>query len=101
MRRRVRNNDLDLKRLPWRSEADDPTGTGFYRPADLESYESVSDDVRSVLDSVAETVRTVSIDEAYLDLDGVTWDDAAAFGRSPKRDIEAATGVRASVAPPA
>lgn len=86
-----------LGRLPRRGEANDAEGTGFYRPVDMEFYESVSDDVREVLHSAAETVRIVSIDEAYLDLDGISWADAEAFGRSLKRDIETAAGVRASV----
>jgi DNA polymerase IV (DinB-like DNA polymerase) len=86
-----------LERLPRRADADDPAGTGFYRPVDMDFYESVSEDVRDVLEGTAETVRVVSIDEAYLDIDGVSWDDAAAFGRSLKRDIEDAADVRASV----
>ena len=86
-----------LDRLPRRAEAVDPADAGFYRPVDMDFYESVSDDVRGVLQSAAETVRVVSIDEAYLDLEGVPWTDASEFGRSLKRDIETAAGVRASV----
>ena len=86
-----------LERLPRRIDADDPEDTGFYRPVDMEFYESISEAVRSVLDDAAETVRIVSIDEAYLDLDGISWDGAAAFGRSLKRNIETESGVRASV----
>jgi DNA polymerase IV (DinB-like DNA polymerase) len=86
-----------IDRLPRRAEADDPADTGFYRPVDIDFYESVSDDVREVLHNAAGTVRIVSIDEAYLDLGGVSWADTGAFGRSLKREIETAAGVRASV----
>jgi DNA polymerase IV (DinB-like DNA polymerase) len=88
-----------LERLPRRIEdgtdSDDPTGV--YRSVDMDFYEAVSEDVRSVLSRAAETVRNVSIDEAYLDLGDLEWSDAAAFGRSLKRDIEAEAGVVASV----
>ena len=83
--------------LPRRGTADDPEGTGVYRPVDMAFYESVSEDVKAVLDDAAETVRNVSIDEAYLDLGDLTWDEAAEFGRRLKRDIEDAAGVVASV----
>lgn len=86
-----------LELLPRRADADPEEPTGFYRPVDLEFYESISDQVRSVLSASAETVRNVSIDEAYLDLGGVNWPDAAAFGRSLKREIESTAGVVASV----
>ena len=86
-----------LDRLPRRSDAEDPDDTGIYRPVDMPFYQSVSEDVRTVLEDAAETVRNVSIDEAYLDIGSVSWDDAEGFGRSLKRSIENATGVRASV----
>ena len=83
--------------LPRRGTADDPEGTGVYRSVDMAFYESVSEEVKAVLDDAAETVRNVSIDEAYLDLGDLTWDEAAEFGRRLKRDIEDAAGVVASV----
>jgi DNA polymerase IV (DinB-like DNA polymerase) len=86
-----------LELLPRRATADDPEDTGVYRPVDMEYYESVSEAVQAVLDAAGETVRNVSIDEAYLDLGDLAWDDAAAFGRRLKADIEAAAGVVASV----
>ncbi|QLD87658.1 DNA polymerase IV [Natronomonas salina] len=86
-----------LERLPRRATADDPEDTGIYRPVDMEYYESVSRDAKAVLDAAAETVRNVSIDEAYLDLGDIAWDDAEAFGRRLKDDIEDAAGVVASV----
>ncbi|CAI49550.1 DNA-directed DNA polymerase Y [Natronomonas pharaonis DSM 2160] len=87
-----------LKRLPQRTDSESgEAGTGYYRPVDMAYYESVSEDVQAVLDDTAETVRNVSIDEAYLDLGDLAWDDAEAFGRQLKADIEAAAGVVASV----
>ena len=103
---------LDL--LPRRANADDPAGTGHYRPVDIDYYESVAADVKSILHDAAGTVREVSIDEAYLDVGAVGWgggagergaaeaeDDrggaAASFAADLKRRIESAVGVVASV----
>ncbi len=86
-----------LERLPRRATADDPEDTGVYRPVDMSFYESVSEDVKAVLEDAADTVRHVSIDEAYLDCGDLPWDGAEEFGRTLKDDIEAASGVLASV----
>jgi DNA polymerase IV (DinB-like DNA polymerase) len=86
-----------LERLPRRASADDPADTGVYRPVDMAYYESVSEDVKTVLQNAADTVRHVSIDEAYLDCGDLQWGDAEAFGRALKDEIEAAAGVVASV----
>jgi DNA polymerase IV (DinB-like DNA polymerase) len=86
-----------VERLPRRAAADDPEDTGIYRPVDMAYYESVSEDVKAVLEDAAATVRHVSIDEAYLDCGDLPWDDADAFGRTLKADIEDAAGVVASV----
>jgi DNA polymerase IV (DinB-like DNA polymerase) len=86
-----------LERLPRRATADDPADTGIYRPVDMAYYESVSADGRAVLADAAETVRHVSIDEAYLDCGDLAWSEAAAFGRQLKADVEDAAGVVASV----
>ena len=86
-----------LELLPRRADADPEESVGFYRPVDMEFYESVSDEVRSVLSADAETVRNVSIDEAYLDLGDLNWSEATAVGRSLKRRIESTAGVVASV----
>ena len=77
-----------LARLPRRATADDPEDTGIYRPVDMAYYESVSADARAVLQGAAETVRNVSIDEAYLDLGDIAWTDAEAFGRFRNTDAE-------------
>lgn len=86
-----------LAKLPRRATADDPEDTGIYRPVDMSYYEEVSADVKSVLDDFAETVRNVSIDEAYLDLGDTSWDEAEDIGRQLKTAIEDAAGVVASV----
>jgi DNA polymerase IV (DinB-like DNA polymerase) len=86
-----------LDRLPRRGDAGRADDTGFYRPVDMEFYESVSADVRSILESAADTTRNVSIDESYLDIGEISWADASAFGRSLKQEIESVVGIRASV----
>lgn len=86
-----------LDRLPRRADVGGSTDAGFYRPVDMEFYESISADVRSVLESAADTIRNVSIDESYLDIGEVSWADAPAFGRSLKQTIESSVGIRASV----
>jgi DNA polymerase IV (DinB-like DNA polymerase) len=71
---------------------------GFYRPVDMDFYESVASDVKRVLHERADTVREVSIDEAYLDVtDRTDWDEVAAFARELKTDIADRVGVTASV----
>jgi len=72
---------------------------GYYRPVDMDYYESVAAEVKAVLHEVAETVREVSVDEAYLDVtDRVDWDgDPAGVGRELKARVEEAVGVTASV----
>jgi len=86
-----------LELLPRRADPDPDGPSGFYRPVDMGFYESVSERVRSVLAANAETVRNVSIDEAYLDLGDTEWPAAPSFARSLKRAIEAEAGVVASV----
>lgn len=95
---------LDL--LPRRATADDPTDTGVYLPVDMEFYQSVATEVKSVLHDLAETVREVSVDEAYLDAsDCTSWARvegenrrlAEGFARHVKTRIARKAGVRASV----
>ena len=87
-----------LELLPRRADADpDADRSGFYRPVDMSFYESVSERVRSALSANAETVRNVSIDEAYLDLGDIEWSNVPPFARSLKRAIESEAGVVASV----
>ncbi|MFB6083020.1 MAG: DNA polymerase IV [Halorientalis sp.] len=94
-----------LDRLPRKADADatgddapDPDEAGLYRTVDLDYYESVADEVKAILHEAAETVREVSVDEAYLDVtETVDWEEAAAFGRDLKTRIEEAVGVVVSV----
>ncbi|MFB6234655.1 MAG: helix-hairpin-helix domain-containing protein [Halopenitus sp.] len=73
-----------LENLPRRANADpddpdapDPSESGHYRPVDMEYYKSVAADVKEVLHDCADTVREVSVDEAYLDVMARTaWDVA-------------------------
>ena len=98
-----------LERLP-RAAADpaetDETDVGFYRSVDHEYYESVAAEVKAILHDLADAVREVSIDEAYLDVtDRTAWDRAGdgdrtlaeGFARHVKQRIEREVGVPASV----
>ncbi|WP_280586878.1 DNA polymerase IV [Halorubrum sp. Boch-26] len=75
---------LDL--LPRRADADpedpdapDPEAAGRYLPVDLDFYKEVAGDVKAVLRDCADTLREVSVDEAYLDVtDRTAWDAAGA-----------------------
>ncbi|QFU83868.1 DNA polymerase IV [Natronorubrum aibiense] len=97
-----------LERLPRRAamtpEADDydpeltREETGFYRPVDLDYYESVAEEVQSILHDCADVVREVSIDEAYLDVtDRTAWEVADGFARHIKDRIRREVGVIVSV----
>ena len=72
--------------------------TGYYRPVDMDYYESVAADVKTILHDTADTVREVSVDEAYLDVtDTVGWDDAESFAATLKDRIRAEVGIPVSV----
>ncbi|MGB9953875.1 DNA polymerase IV [Haloarcula marismortui] len=92
-----------LERLPRKVDAvEDPDldveDAGFYRPADMDFYESVAADVREILHAEAAVVREVSIDEAYLDVtDRVSWETVDSWAQDLKDTIESAVGVVASV----
>jgi len=87
--------------------ADDYDGVvGHYRPVDLDFYKKVATDIKEILHEHADTVREVSIDEAYLDVtDRTSWDlvdggdrtIAEGYGRHIKQQINRAVGVPASV----
>jgi DNA polymerase IV (archaeal DinB-like DNA polymerase) len=79
-------------------ESEETEAAGYYRPVDIEFYKSVSTDVRAILHDCADTVREVSIDEAYLDVtDRTAWNVAEGFARHVKNRIEREVGVTASV----
>ncbi|RKD97668.1 DNA polymerase Y family protein [Halopiger aswanensis] len=97
-----------LERLPRRAalepEADDydpdltREETGFYRPVDMDFYESVASEVRDILHDCADVVREVSIDEAYLDVtERTAWEVADGFARHIKDRIRREVGVTVSV----
>lgn len=72
---------------------------GYYRPVDMEYYESVASDIREILHDRAETVREVSIDEAYLDItERTNWGaELEEFARDLQAEIQREVGVTASL----
>ncbi|UHH26490.1 DNA polymerase IV [Halobacterium noricense] len=81
-------------------KADDPDNpdAGYYRPVDLDFYQDVGSSVKEILYDLGDTVREVSIDEAYLDItDRTAWDVADGFARHVKQRIHREVGVPASV----
>ncbi|ERG93446.1 MAG: nucleotidyltransferase/DNA polymerase involved in DNA repair [Haloquadratum walsbyi J07HQW1] len=88
-------------------KTDAGTGSeGYYRPVDLEYYQSVAAEVKDILHDCADVVREVSIDEAYLDITGrTTWQRtnggdrtlAEGYARYVKQRIMRTVGVPASV----
>ncbi|WP_277541405.1 DNA polymerase IV [Haloarcula laminariae] len=87
-----------LERLPRRADADDEVDTGIYRPVDMDYYESVAAEIKEILHAESDTVREVSIDEAYLDItEAVGWDGAASWASDLRATIESEVGVVASV----
>ena len=92
-----------LERLPRRVDAeDDPEidldESGHYRPVDMDFYESVSEDVRSILHDCADVLREVSVDEAYLDVtERTAWPVAEGFARHVKERIADEVGITVSV----
>jgi len=72
--------------------------TGYYRPVDMDYYESVASDVREILHECADVVREVSIDEAYLDVtDRTAWEFADGLARHVKDRIRREVGVTVSI----
>ncbi|WP_435096789.1 DNA polymerase IV [Halarchaeum sp. P4] len=87
-----------LERLPRRAEHPEDPETAHYRPVDLDYYEDVAADVKAILHDLADTVREVSVDEAYMDVtDRTDWSVAEGFARHVKQRIEREVGVPASV----
>ena len=84
-----------VERLPPVERPDLGNGTddrGHYRPVDMEFYQSVASEVKAILHDCADTVREVSIDEAYLDVtDRTSWervdDPARASGAAEQRTL--------------
>ena len=94
---------LPRKRTAARDDDLDVADAGFYRPVEMEYYESVGETVDAIVErAVAEAdpdgvIRSVSIDEAYLDVSAVGWDGARSFAETLRADIESEAGVTASI----
>ncbi len=94
---------MPRKRTAARDDDLDVSEAGFYRPVDIDYYKSVSEAVDEVVErAVAEAdsegvIRSVSIDEAYLDVSAVGWEGARAFAADLRATIEEEVGVTASV----
>ncbi|WP_338728783.1 DNA polymerase IV [Haladaptatus sp. DJG-WS-42] len=95
-----------LDTLPRIEDVDDGEAGGYYRSVDLDFYKSVSAAVKAILRDCADTLREVSIDEAYLDVtDRTAWDKtpdgsrtlAEGYARYIKQRIEREVGVTASI----
>ncbi|ELY57383.1 DNA polymerase Y family protein [Natronolimnohabitans innermongolicus] len=97
-----------LERLPRRAALDPgaadhdpdltPEETGHYRSVDMDYYESIAEEVQSILHDCADVVREVSIDEAYLDVtERTAWEVADGFARHVKDRIRREVGVVVSV----
>ena len=98
------NGDITAADAGSDAESEDPHG--YYRPVDLEYYQSVAAGIGTILQECADVVRTVSIDEAYLDVtartaweyaDGSDRTLAEGYARHVKSRIAAEVGVPASV----
>ena len=62
---------------------DEGDDRGHYRPVAMEFYQSVASEVKAILHDCADTVREVSIDEAYLDVtDRTSWERVDAPARA-------------------
>ncbi|MFC3476339.1 DNA polymerase IV [Halobacterium litoreum] len=87
-----------LDSLPRKAEHPDDPDAGYYRSVDMDCYQDVGGEVKEILYELGDTVREVSIDEAYLDVtDRTAWDVAEGFGRHVKQRIAREVGVPASV----
>ncbi|MCU4742208.1 DNA polymerase IV [Natronoglomus mannanivorans] len=94
-----------LERLPRRADYDPDADsehtreeTGHYRPVDMDYYESIAEEVRTILHDCADVVREVSIDEAYLDVtDRTAWEVADGFARHVTDRIQREVGVTVSI----
>ncbi|WP_336359354.1 DNA polymerase IV [Haladaptatus sp. ZSTT2] len=95
-----------LDTLPRIEAVADGEAGGYYRSVDLDFYKSVSAEVKAILRDCADTLREVSIDEAYLDVtERTAWDKTAdgsrtlaeGYARYIKQRIEREVGVTASI----
>jgi len=89
---------IALDRLPRRESIDDPDAGGYYLKGEHEFYKEVSQEVMSIAETYAGTLRRISIDEAYLDVTQVTsWDTIEVYAKELKMEIQESVGVTASI----
>ncbi len=75
-----------------------PPDEGHYFPVDMPYYKSISDEVKAILHQMADVVREVSVDEAYLDVtDQTTWDRAEGYASGIKKRIQNEIGITSSI----
>jgi len=72
---------------------------GIFLPVDMEKYQAVSEQIRSILISYTPRVEPVSLDEAYLDVTASAklYGDAEKIGREIKQRIKNELNLTASV----
>jgi DNA polymerase IV (DinB-like DNA polymerase) len=87
-----------LDALPRKADDPDSPDAGYYRPVDMDFYQEVGGQVKEILYELGDTVKEVSVDEAYLDVtERTAWEVAEGFGRHVKQRIAREVGVPASV----
>ncbi len=89
-----------MERLPPRRQVDEDYdgATAHYRPVDMAYYQACAEEVSGILETHADTVRRVSIDEAYLDCTPRTdWASAETYARDLKAEIRAEVGLPVSI----
>lgn len=87
-----------LDALPRKADEPDNPDAGYYRPVDMDCYQEVGAQVKEILYDLGDTVKELSVDEAYLDVtERTAWDVAEGFGRHVKQRIARDVGVPASV----
>jgi DNA polymerase IV (DinB-like DNA polymerase) len=88
-----------LEVLPNREQDAPVEGpTAYYRPVDMGYYKDVSSAAQNLLAASVDTLRIVSIDEAYLDITPeATWGDVEVYVENLKAEITDRTGLTASV----
>jgi len=90
--------EVAVEQLPPVSFNPDTEPAGHYFPVDMDYYKSVSSDVKEILHDEGETVREVSVDEAYLDAsECVDWNEVEEYAATLKQRIEDEVGIVASI----
>lgn len=94
-----------LEKLPRMVDANtdnpagpDPDDAGYYRPVDMEFYESIGSEIQSILDEYADTLEPVSIDESYLDVtEQTTWAEVESYAEKLKEHVREEVGIPVSI----